>query len=303
MNSIRKKYAYVLKSIKKDHTLNPKYYNLNNKNYVISGGTRGVGLSIAKSLSSLGANIILLGKTITPNPKLEGTLKTATEEVKNANLNKNNKVISIQCDIRSYDNIIDTFSKINNEFEYLNGCILNASALCLNPTLKQTYKEINLMSNININGTFFVGQQTIQRMRENEHNNIITISPPIEMIKEQEWWKNHLYYTMSKYNMSIMAKFWNEEFNHISINTLWPRTTLDTAPVRNILGGEEMVNISRHPDIMGEAAKHIICADPKLCTGKNFIDDEVLVSLDKNVEKYRINKNIKEFDLMPDFFC
>ena len=64
-----------------------------------------------------------------------------------------------------------------------------------------------------------------------------------------------------------------------------------------------MSNISRKTDIMGEAAKHIIMADPLVCTGKNFIDDEVLASLDLDTEQYRINPNIKEKDLMPDFFC
>ena len=100
-----------------------------------------------------------------------------------------------------------------------------------------------------------------------------------------------------------MAKFWDKEFPNVSVNTLWPRTTINTAPVRNILGGEEMMRISRTTDIMGDAARSIICADPKICTGKNFIDDEVLASLDIDVEKYRVNSDIAEKDLMPDFFC
>tara|TARA_B100000902_G_C26574210_1_gene558035 strand:+ start:39 stop:341 length:303 start_codon:yes stop_codon:yes gene_type:complete len=100
-----------------------------------------------------------------------------------------------------------------------------------------------------------------------------------------------------------MAKFWNKEFPEVGVNTLWPRTTLDTAPVRNILGGHEMVNISRTPDIMGDAAMHIFKTDPMKCNGNNYIDDEVLASLDIDVEQYRINKDINEKDLMPDFFC
>ena len=103
--------------------------------------------------------------------------------------------------------------------------------------------------------------------------------------------------------MSLMGKYWNKEFSNIGVNTLWPRTTINTAPVKNLLGGEEMMNISRTTDIMGDAAYHIMCSDPLLCNGKNFIDDEVLASLDKDVEKYRVNPKIKEKDLMPDFFC
>ena len=112
-----------------------------------------------------------------------------------------------------------------------------------------------------------------------------------------------MYYSMSKFNMSLMSRFWNKEFPEVSVNTLWPRTTIDTAPVRNLLGGKEMVIISRLPDIMGDAASHIFKTDPMACHGKHYIDDEVLASLDKNVEQYRVNQTIKEKDLMPDFFC
>jgi citronellol/citronellal dehydrogenase len=103
--------------------------------------------------------------------------------------------------------------------------------------------------------------------------------------------------------MSMMAKYWNKEFPNIGVNTLWPRTTINTAPVQNILGGKEMVNISRTTDIMGDAARHILMSDPMKCNGKNFIDDEVLASMDKDVEQYRVNPDINEKDLMPDFFC
>ncbi len=302
MNAIRNKYAYVLKSIKKDKSLTPVYNNLKDKTYVISGGTRGVGLSIAKSLSSIGANIAILGRTTTPHPKLEGTINTAVQEIKNSSRYDNN-VMGVVCDVRKPENIEESINKVKDYFGSINGVVLNASALCLNSTLNQSSKEINLMSSVNINGTFIVGQKCLQHIKDQEHGNVLIIAPPVNMLYEDDWWTNHLYYSMSKFNMSLMAKFWNKEFPSTSVNTLWPRTTLDTAPVRNILGGDEMVNISRSPDIMGDAAMHIICSNPMKCTGKNFIDDEVLASLNIDIEKYRINQDLKEKDLMPDFFC
>tara|TARA_B100000424_G_scaffold82391_1_gene61724 strand:- start:8766 stop:9635 length:870 start_codon:yes stop_codon:yes gene_type:complete len=289
--------------MKKNTSLKPLFKNLNNKTYVISGGTRGVGLSIAKSLASIGANIAILGRTTTPHPKLEGTLDTAIKEIQNVSSNHDNDIIGIPCDVRKEENIEESIDKIHNHFGSINGVILNASALCLNSTLNQTRKEIDLMSGVNINGTFSVGQKCLKHIENTDHGNVVIIAPPIRMLYDDDWWTNHLYYSMSKFNMSLMAKFWNKEFPNVSVNTLWPRTTLDTAPVRNILGGNEMVNISRHPDIMGEATKHIICADPLICSGNNFIDDFVLCSLDIDTEKYRINKNIDEKELMPDFFC
>lgn len=303
MKAIKNNYAYVLKSIKKDKTLKPILQDLTGKSYLISGGTRGIGLSIGKNLASLGANVAIFGKTREEHPKLEGTIYTAKNEILDERITSSSNVMGIYCDVRDSNSISNCVTQVAYEFGGLDGVILNASALCLNSTLNQEHKEIDLMSSVNINGTFIVGQQALKYIKDSSHGSVITISPPMDMIDSDDWWINHLYYSMSKYNMSLMAKFWNKEFPNVGVNTLWPRTTIDTAPVRNILGGESMSNISRNTQIMGEAAKNILLADPLICTGKNFIDDEVLTSLDINVEQYRVNKEISEKDLMPDFFC
>jgi citronellol/citronellal dehydrogenase len=303
MKAIKNNYAYVLKSIKKDRTLKPILQDLTGKSYLISGGTRGIGLSIGKNLASLGANVAIFGKTREEHPKLEGTIYTATNEILDERITSRSHVLGVYCDVRDPNTVSHCVSKVADEFGGLDGVILNASALCLNSTLNQEHKEIDLMSSVNINGTFIVGQQALKYIKDSSHGSVLTISPPLDMIDTDDWWINHLYYSMSKYNMSLMAKFWNKEFPNVGVNTLWPRTTIDTAPVRNILGGESMSNISRNTQIMGEAAKHILLADPLICNGKNFIDDEVLTSLDIDVEQYRVNKEISEKDLMPDFFC
>ena len=152
-------------------------------------------------------------------------------------------------------------------------------------------------------GTFTVGQKVMPHLQNSELPHALIIAPPLSMLDDDDWWVNHMYYSMSKYNMSLMAKFWNKEFKGVGVNTLWPRTTIDTAPVRNILGGDEMSQISRKTDIMGISASSILMADPLLCNGKQFIDDEVIASLDIDVEQFKVNKDIKEKDLMPDFFC
>ena len=301
MNAIKNQYAYVLKSIKKDTTLIPKVSYLSGKTYIVSGASRGIGFNIAKKLVKKGANVTIVGKTTTPNPKLEGTIFTALEDLRK--LANKNKVLGFSCDIRNpkdIDMVIKETLNVNNSID---GVVLNASALCLNDTLKQTEKEVALMSSVNINGTYLFGQKCLQHMHKNKDGHMILIAPPIDMLYTDDWWTNHFFYSMSKFNMSLMGKYWNKEFSNIGVNTLWPRTTINTAPVKNLLGGEEMMNISRTTDIMGDAAYHIMCSDPLLCNGKNFIDDEVLASLDKDVEKYRVNPKIKEKDLMPDFFC
>ena len=298
MASLKQGYAFVLKSIKKDKSLKPIVESLKGKTYIVSGSTRGVGLSIATKLAGQGANVVITGRTVEPHPKLEGTLTSARDSI--IETTKNNNCLALPCDIRKEQDISYAIQRTLYKFGSIDGVVLNASALSLKNTLQQSKKEVELMSSININGTYLFGQAALKHMLT---GHMIIVAPPIDMLYTDDWWVNHMYYSMSKFNMSLMAKFWNKEFPDVSVNTLWPRTTLDTAPVRNILGGDEMVNISRTPDIMGDAAMHIFKTDPDKCNGKNYIDDEVLASLDIDVEQYKINKQLNEKDLMPDFFC
>tara|TARA_B100001059_G_scaffold132746_2_gene132833 strand:+ start:5590 stop:6486 length:897 start_codon:yes stop_codon:yes gene_type:complete len=298
MSAFKQSYAFVLKSIKKDQTLKPVVNTLKDKTYIVSGSTRGVGLSIATKLAEQGANVVITGRTTTPHPKLEGTLTTARESIIQST--KNDKCLAVPCDIRKDKDIAYVIQRTLYTYGSIDGVVLNASALSLKNTLEQTKKEVDLMCSVNINGTYLFGQAALKNM---DAGHMIIVAPPIDMLYTDDWWVNHMYYSMSKFNMSLMAKFWNKEFPEVGVNTLWPRTTLDTAPVRNILGGDEMVHISRSPDIMGDAAMHMFKTDPLKCNGNNYIDDEVLASLDIDVEQYRINTSVKEKELMPDFFC
>ena len=301
MNSIKSNYAFVLKSIKKDKTLKPVVSSFKDRTYIVSGASRGIGFNIAKKLALNGANVTIIGKTQTKHPKLEGTIFSAAEEI--CDLTKKSNCMAVACDIRVPEQVDFAINETIDVYGNIHGVVLNASALCLNNTINQTEKEVELMSSVNINGSYLFGKKCLTHMAKNPSGQMLIIAPPLDMLYTDEWWVNHFYYSMSKYNMSLMAKYWNKEFKHIGINTLWPRTTINTAPVQNLLGGDAMMNISRKTDIMGDAAKHIFSSDPALCNGKNFIDDEVMASLDVDVEQYRVNEKIQEKDLMPDFFC
>lgn len=301
MNNFKQSYSFVLKSIKKDLTLKPKLSDLKDKTFLVSGATRGIGFSISKLLAKKGANVCMIGKTVEEHKKLENTIFTAQEQIMESTQNPN--ILGLKCDIRDYSEIKNAVEETKKKFSGIDGVVLNASALCLNNTLNSTKKEIDLMTDVNIKGTYLMGKESLKYIKDSSHPHVLVISPPLNMLNNKDWWIHHMYYSMSKFNMSIMANTWHNEFKHVGVNTLWPRTTIDTAPVRNLLGGQEMVNISRKPEIMGVSAVSILSSDPKICSGNNYIDDEVCASLDIDVEQFKINKNLSEKDLMPDFFC
>ena len=60
---------------------------------------------------------------------------------------------------------------------------------------------------------------------------------------------------MSMCTLGMAAEFKNDA---IGVNSLWPLTAIDTAAVRNLLGGDAMAKISRTPEIMADAAHAIL---------------------------------------------
>lgn len=247
--------------------------NLQNKTFFISGATRGIGKAIALKLAENGANIIIAAKSVTENEKLGGTIFTAAEEIEKAG----GKALAVQCDIRDEEMIQTAIQKGVDAFGGIDGVINNASAISLTDTEDTTVKRFDLMHDINVRGTFLVTKYCIPFLKKSTNPHILTLSPPIDL--KPKWLGAHIAYTMSKYNMSMMALGWAEEFKNIPIasNALWPRTTIGTAAVQNLLGGDDLVQMSRTPEIVADAAFFILNKSAKDYSGNTFIDEEVLI--------------------------
>lgn len=243
-----------------------------NKTAIITGATRGIGKAIALKLASEGANIVVASKSVTENPKLGGTIYSAAEEIEAAG----GKALAVQCDIRFEDQVQNVIDKTIETFGGIDILINNASAINLTTTEKTEPKRFDLMHDINVRGTFFVTQACIPHLKKSENPHILTLSPPINL--DPKWFKNHVAYTITKYSMSMMTMGWAEELkkDRIAANALWPKTTIDTAAVRNLLGGEILANMSRTVDILADAAYYILRQPSGECTGNLFIDEQVL---------------------------
>lgn len=268
-----------------------------NKTVLITGGTRGIGKAIGLRLAREGANIAIAGKTAEPNPKLEGTIYTAAEEIAAAG---NGRVLPIQGDIRFDDQIRNIVEKTVSAFGGIDILVNNASAVNISATEQTEPKRYDLMHDINVRGTFFVSQACIPHLKQAHNPHILNLSPPINL--DSRWFAPHLAYTMSKYGMSMIVLGLAEELRQyrIAANALWPKTTIATAAVKNLLGGDFLIQRSRTAEIVADAAFYILQKPSFETTGNFFIDEDVLQQEGiTDFGKYAINPDQK---LMNDLF-
>jgi citronellol/citronellal dehydrogenase len=239
---------------------------------VISGGSRGIGLEIAAALGARGANIVLLAKTSSPNPKLPGTIHTAVAEIER----RGAAAVGVCGDVRNAEDVQRAVDTAVDRFGGVDICINNASALNLSATADLPLKRFDLMVDINIRGTFALTQACLPHLKQSPSAHILTLSPPINL--NPKWLGAHPAYTLSKYGMTTLALGFAEEFRpfNIASNCLWPETTIATAAVNNILGGEQTIKRSRQPTIMADAACLILQTRPAKRSGRCLIDADVL---------------------------
>jgi citronellol/citronellal dehydrogenase len=266
------------------------------KTVFITGGSRGIGKAIALKLASEGANIIVAAKSTEENPKLGGTIFSAAEEIKNAGGN----CLPVKCDIRNEEEVVAAVAEAVKTFGGIDILVNNASAINLSPGSILPAKQFDLMQNINSRGTYLVSRHCIPHLKKSANGHILTMSPPLSL--DKKWFSHFAPYTLSKFGMSMLTWGLSEELKKdgIAANCLWPRTTIATAAVKNILGGEELMAKSRKPEILADAAYFILQMNSKETTGNFFIDDEVLAKNGiTDLSKYDVTPG---GELMPDIF-
>ena len=270
--------------------------SLRGKTLFITGASRGIGLSIGLRAARDGANVVIVAKTAEPNPKLPGTIFTAAKEIEAAG----GKALPIACDIRFEEQVAAAVGKTVETFGGIDILVNNASAISLTGTEMTDMKRYDLMHSINTRGTFVCSKLCVPHLKKASNPHVLNLSPPLNM--EQRWFAPHVAYTMAKYGMSMCVLGMAGEYKAagIAFNALWPRTTIATAAIKNLLGGDAAMKGSRKPEIMADAAHVILSRPSRECTGNFFIDDEVLASAGKtNLDEYAVDPTAK---LLPDFF-
>ena len=262
----------------------------------ITGGSRGIGLEIGKRAAKDGAKVVLAAKTAEPHPKLPGTIYSAADEIVAAG----GEALPIILDVRDEINVREAVEKSVSHFGGIDICVNNASAISLTSTPDTDMKRYDLMHQINGRGTYLVSKYCIPHLKKSNNAHILNLAPPLDM--KPKWFGPHLAYTMAKFTMSMCVLGMAEELksDSIGVNGLWPRTAIATAAVKNVLGGEELMNISRTPEIMADAAYEIFTKDPSSFTGNFCIDD--LVLYDAGIRDFSKYADVPFAELAPDFF-
>ena len=269
--------------------------SLAGKRVFITGGSRGIGLEIAKRIAKDGAHIAIAAKTADPNPKLPGTIYSAAQEIEAAG----GSALPLVTDIRDEEAIASSMAQAVEKFGGLDILINNASAINLTRTEETPAKRFDLMFDVNVRGTFLTSQAAIPHLRNGNNPHILTLSPPLNM--KEKWFKNHVAYTMSKYGMSMCVLGMSGEFRRdgVAVNALWPATAIKTAALQMIPGVD--TNFCRTPEIMADAAYIVLNKDSKSATGNFYVDEELLRAEGvTDFEQYSVIPGTKDF--IKDFF-
>jgi citronellol/citronellal dehydrogenase len=270
--------------------------NLRGKTLLITGATRGIGKAIALRAAADGANIAVVGKTDVPHPKLPGTVHSAAEEIRAVG----GKAIACIADIRFEEQLAAAVEQTVAAFGGIDILVNNASAIFLAGTAETPMKRFDLMQGVNARGTFLASQLCLPHLVRADNPHILNISPPLQM--EARWFAPHVAYSMAKFGMSMCVLGMAEEFREqgIAVNALWPKTVIATAALQALPGGTLLTQGARRPEIMADAAYAILTRKSRECTGRFFIDEEVLAEAGvKSFDKYAVDPDAM---LLPDLF-
>jgi len=268
---------------------------LANKTLFITGASRGIGLAIALRAAREGANIAVAAKTETPNPKLSGTIHTAAAEIEKAG----GRALPLAVDVRDEEAVKGAIEKTVATFGALDILVNNASAISLTPVADTEMRRFDLMHQINTRGTFMTCKYAIPHLKRADNPHILTLSPPLDM--QEKWFSGRTAYSIAKFGMSLVVLGLAGELRgRVAVNALWPRTTIATAAIKNLLGGDSIMRMSRTPDIVADATALIFAKPAQSFTGNFLIDDTFLAGEGiTDFDPYRVDPTQP---LAPDFF-
>lgn len=272
---------------------------LSGRTLLMSGGSRGIGLAIALRAAGDGANVALLAKTDAPHPRLEGTVHTAAAAITAAG----GSALAVVGDVRSDHDIARAVEATVGEFGGIDIVINNASVIDLSPTADLEPKKYDLMQDVNVRGTFMLTRAALPHLAVSASPRVLSLSPPLN--PSARWLGAHTGYSLAKFGMTMATLGLNEDLVAMggAATTLWPRTTIATAAVRNVIGGERLMRLSRTPEIYADAAHVVLTSAPAEVAGRTLLVEDVLTAAGvTDFSGYAAVPGTADEDLFPDIF-
>ncbi|WP_084040047.1 NAD(P)-dependent oxidoreductase [Demequina sp. NBRC 110053] len=266
---------------------------------LMSGGSRGIGLAIALRAARDGANVVMLAKTDAPHPRLEGTVHTAADAVVAAG----GAALAVVGDVREDEDIARAVDAAVERFGGIDVVVNNASVIDLSPTVSLDAKRYDLMQDVNVRGTFMLSRAAMPHLLRSDNPHILSLSPPLN--PSPRWLGAHTGYSLAKFGMTMATLGIAAEFAEqgVAANTLWPRTTIATAAVQNLLGGDRVMRLSRTPDIYADAAHKVLTSPARELSGQQLIVEQVLEAAGvTDLSGYAAVPGTPDDALFPDIF-
>lgn len=242
------------------------------KTVFITGASRGIGRAIALRLAAEEANIALIAKTQTARPDLPGTIHSVAAEIAATG----GQALPVAADVRDEDGIALAAQKTAERFGGIDIVINNASAIHFAGTEDTPVRKYDLMMDVNSRGTFVCVQSCLPWLLKSPDAQILTMGPPLNL--DSKWIGVAPAYALSKYGMSLLTMGFAKEFaGKIRANTLWPKTFIATDAIRVNFGA--MMQQSRRPAIVADAAHAVLSGSLGAVTGRHLIDEDILCQI------------------------
>ena len=139
--------------------------NFKDKVVIVTGGTRGIGLEVAKSFYEKEANVIIFGS------KKESVDKTV-EELSTDNI----LVEGYYPNLNNYQEVVETIDKIYNKYKRIDVLINNAGISANKKIEDTTSEEFMHIMNININAMYNTSKAVTIYMKKQGHGVILNTS-------------------------------------------------------------------------------------------------------------------------------
>jgi NAD(P)-dependent dehydrogenase (short-subunit alcohol dehydrogenase family) len=242
---------------------------LDGRTAFVTGTTRGIGKAIALALAEHGCNVVSTGKTVDDTDSdLEGTIHKTARECEERGVNAH----AIQLNLRDAEQIAAAAEEAIDVFGEVDVVINNASAIQLANVEGMPANRFDLMTEVNIRGTYLTSRAFVPHLREIGGGHVLTNAPPVTVDRAP----GKAAYAWSKMGMTFVTLSLADELagDGIAANAFWPVTAIDTRATRYFGMGTE--DDWRSPEIVSDTVLELLGRDPEAFTGRAVYDEEVL---------------------------